>query len=57
MITEANGHPVQRLADLTDQLDATGIGKSVTLTVKRGNQTLSLTVPVADISQATATVT
>ena len=52
VITAANGHSVQRLADLTDQLDATGIGKSVTLTVKRGDQTLSFTVPVADVSQS-----
>lgn len=52
VITKVDGHPVKRLADLTDELDAIGVGKSVTLTVKRGDQTLTLTVPVVDISQS-----
>ncbi len=49
VIVEANGQPVRRLADLTDQLEAAGVGKTVQLKVRRGGTTASVDVDVADI--------
>jgi 2-alkenal reductase len=51
VITEANGKPVQRLADLTDLLEQIGVGKSVKLTLRRNNQTVTVDVPIVDIGQ------
>jgi S1-C subfamily serine protease len=39
VIVEINGKQVRRLSDLTEELEEIGVGKSVRLKVKRGNQT------------------
>jgi 2-alkenal reductase len=52
VITEANGKRVRHLADLADQLEAVGIGKSVKLTVRRANRDVSVDVPVVDVGQS-----
>ena len=51
VIVAVNGTPVHRLADLTDQLEQTGVGKTVELSVKRGGATRSLQMEVADIGR------
>ena len=51
VITEVNGQSVRRLADLTDELERAGVGKSVTLKVRRGGRDVSVTVPVVDVGQ------
>ena len=51
IIEGVNGEPVRRLADLTDALERTGVGKNVTLTLRRGGRSVSVTVPVVDIGQ------
>jgi 2-alkenal reductase len=49
VIVRANGKAVQRLGELTDQLDEVGVGRSITLTVLRGGRTVAVNVPVVDI--------
>src|SRR5690349_10918545 len=51
LIVAANGKPVHRLADLSDQLDQTGVGKSIELSVQRGGRTRTVQVQVADVSR------
>jgi 2-alkenal reductase len=51
VIVEANGKPVRRLSDLTDEIEQTGAGRSVKLTVKRGSQSRSLDVDIVDIGR------
>jgi 2-alkenal reductase len=51
IITEADGKPVRRLADLTEQLERVGVGQSVKLGVRRGSRTVTLDVPVVDVGQ------
>jgi S1-C subfamily serine protease len=51
VIVAANGRPVRRLADLSDQLDHTGVGNSVELTVQRQGRTRTVRVQVADVSR------
>jgi S1-C subfamily serine protease len=51
IITEADGQPVRRLAELTDRLERIGPGGNVTLTVKRGGQDRRVEVPVIDIGE------
>jgi 2-alkenal reductase len=51
VIIAANGKAVQRLADLTDQLEQIGVGKNVELQIKRGNSTTQVTIEVADIGR------
>jgi len=50
VIIAVNGKPVHRLADLTDQLEQTGVGKSVQLSLQRGGTTSSVQMQIADIS-------
>jgi S1-C subfamily serine protease len=50
IITAANGKPVRRLSDLTDEIEQVGAGKTVHLTVKRDSQTREVDVAVVDIS-------
>lgn len=50
VIVAANGHPVHRLADLTDELEQLGVGKTVDLSVKRGGETITVPVGISDIS-------
>jgi 2-alkenal reductase len=49
VITAADGRPIQRLSDLTDELDQIGAGKSVRISLKRGSETRDVTVDVVDI--------
>jgi S1-C subfamily serine protease len=51
VIVGANGQPVHRLADLADQLDQIGIGKTVDLTVSRQGNTRKVQVQVADVGR------
>jgi 2-alkenal reductase len=52
LIVGANGKPVQRLADLAEELEQIGIGKTVELTVKRGNGTVTVPVEVTDVGRS-----
>src|SRR5687767_4493415 len=52
VIVEANGKPVRRLSDLTDEIEQTGVGKPVRLSVKRGTQTVTLEAEVIDIGRS-----
>lgn len=49
VIVAANGQKVERLADLTNVLEDTGIGNSVALSVERGEEKLTITAVVEDI--------
>ena len=51
VIVQADGKPVHRLSDLTDQLEQVGAGKSVRVGVKRGSETRDVNVDVVDISR------
>ena len=52
VITEADGKAVRHLTDLTDQLERVGVGHAVKLTVRRGSRTVSVDVPVVDVSRS-----
>ncbi len=49
VVIGANGKPVRRLADLIDQLEQIGVGKTIALEIKRGSRTLTVSVEIADI--------
>jgi 2-alkenal reductase len=52
VIVDANGSPVRRLADLTDQLEKVGVGNAVDLKVQNGSgSTREVHVDVADIGR------
>jgi S1-C subfamily serine protease len=51
VIVEANGKPVHRLSDLTDQLEEIGVDHTIKLAVLRGSRTTTVDVPVTDIGQ------
>lgn len=51
VIVGANGKPVRRLADLIDQLEQTGIGKTIALDIRRDSRTLTISIEVADIGR------
>ena len=44
-----DGKPVQRLTDLTDELEQTGVGKKVQLTLNRNGSKMTADVDVADV--------
>ncbi|MEH2513129.1 S1-C subfamily serine protease [Nitrobacteraceae bacterium AZCC 1564] len=50
VIVEAAGKPVQRLADLTDQLEKTKIGSTIDLVVQRDGRRRNVSVGVVDIA-------
>jgi S1-C subfamily serine protease len=52
VIVGVNGTPVQRLADLTEQLEQIGVGRTIQLAVKRGSRTITVSAVVADIAPA-----
>src|SRR5215469_8232674 len=52
VIVAANGMPVHRLADLTDQLEQIGVGKTVDLTIDRNGGKISKSVEIADIGSS-----
>jgi 2-alkenal reductase len=49
VIVEANGTPVRRLADLTDQLKQVGIGHKIKLTVRQNGRDRTVEADVVDI--------
>ena len=49
IIVGANGQPVRRLADLANQLEQIGVGQTVTLDIRRGSRTLTISIEIADI--------
>jgi S1-C subfamily serine protease len=52
VIVQADGKPVHRLSDLTDQLEQVGAGKSVRVGLKRGSETRDVNVDIVDISRS-----
>jgi S1-C subfamily serine protease len=51
VIVGANGNPVRRLTDLTDELERVGVGKEIELEVLRGSRTTTIRADVADIGE------
>jgi 2-alkenal reductase len=49
VIVAANGKPVHRLPDLTDQLDQIGIGNKIDLSIDRKGRKVSVSLEVADL--------
>ncbi len=49
IIIAVNGKPVRRLADLTQAMAAEEVGDRISLTIRRGNQQLSVEVTLADV--------
>jgi 2-alkenal reductase len=52
VIVSVNGKPVQRLSDLTNELDEIGVGRDVNLGILRNNRSETVTVTVADVGQS-----
>jgi S1-C subfamily serine protease len=52
VIVSANGKQMQRLSDLTNELDEIGVGHEVKLGILRNNRSDTVTVTVADVSQS-----
>jgi 2-alkenal reductase len=52
VIVSANGQPARRLSDLTDQLEAVGVGHQIELSVKRNNQPMTVRVKIEDIGRS-----
>jgi S1-C subfamily serine protease len=52
VIVGANGKPVRRMTDLTDQLETVGVDRTISLSVQRGGRTTAIDVPIIDIGQA-----
>jgi S1-C subfamily serine protease len=48
-----NGKPVRRLPDLTEELERVGVGKRVTLAIKRDGRDMSVEVDVMDVGRKT----
>src|SRR5262249_53367090 len=51
VITAVNGKPVRRPAGLTEELEHVGVGKRVTLTVRRNGRDVPVDVEIADIGR------
>jgi S1-C subfamily serine protease len=52
VIVSVNGKPVQRLSDLTNELDEVAVGHDVKLGILHDNHTETITVTVADVGQS-----
>jgi 2-alkenal reductase len=52
VIVEINGKPVRKLSDLTDEIELTGVGRTVRLSVRRGVQTRTVEAEVVDIGRS-----
>ena len=50
VIVAVNGKPVNRVADLTSELEQVGVGGKVLLTVSRNGQQVPVEIEVADIT-------
>jgi 2-alkenal reductase len=53
VIVGVNGKPVRRLPDLAEELERVGVGKRVTLAIKRGGRDMSVDVEVMDVGRRT----
>lgn len=51
VIVAADGKPVRHLTDLTDALEAHGVGQTVSLTINRAGATRRVEVTIADIGE------
>jgi len=51
VIVGVNGKRVRRLSDLTDRLERTGVGETVSLTILRDNRRERLDVAVVDVGE------
>jgi len=51
VIVQADGKPVHRLSDLTDQIEQVGAGKSIRISLKRGSQTRDIDIDIVDIGR------
>src|SRR5712671_4168231 len=49
VVVAANERQVRRLADLTDEIEQVGVGKTINLTLNRGGSQTSITVEITDI--------
>jgi 2-alkenal reductase len=52
VIVQADGKPVHRLSDLTDQIEQVGVGKSIRIGLKRGSQTRDINIDIVDIGRS-----
>ena len=52
VIVQADGKPVHRLSDLTDQIEQVGAGKSIRIGLKRGSQTRDITIDIVDVGRS-----
>jgi 2-alkenal reductase len=52
VIVQANGKAIQRLSDLTDEIEQVGIGNTLRLTVKRNGQSRNVDVRVTEIGSS-----
>ena len=52
VIVQADGKPVHRLSDLTDQIEQIGAGKSIRIGLKRGSQTREIDINIVDIGRS-----
>ncbi len=52
VIVSVNGKPVQRLSDLTNEIDEIGIGHDVSLGILRNGRSETVTVTIADVGQS-----
>ena len=51
VIVQADGKPVHRLSDLTDQIEQVGAGKSIRISLKRGSQTRDINIDIVDVGR------
>ena len=49
VIVAANGQPIRRLADLAEQVEQVGVGKTIELMLRHGGNKTSKTVEVTDV--------
>jgi len=52
VIVQADGKPVHRLSDLTDQIEQVGAGKSIRISLKRGSQRRDINIDIVDIGRS-----
>jgi S1-C subfamily serine protease len=52
VVVSVNGKPVQRLSDLTNELDEIGVGQDVKLGIIRNNRSETVTVTIVDVGQS-----
>ena len=53
VIVGVNGKPVRRLGDFIQELERVGVGKRVTLAIKRDGRDMSVDVDVIDVGRRT----